>query len=145
MRDMIIVTCGGTTIETCNNKLVDPCLRLYIGTHKMCTTGNENLDKGYGNGTCCHVVGIKLNANAPRLQRKNWDGVKLYCVSARDITWVEFEHYHHTKEIETLKAQIDELDAWDLSEETDSCQNKQQVPLNMLERKLEKEQLGNLN
>ena len=30
IRDMIIVTCGGATIETCNNKLVDPCLRVYV-------------------------------------------------------------------------------------------------------------------
>ena len=65
----------------------------------MCSTGNENLDKGYGNGTCCQIFGIKLQDNAPPLGWKNWDGVKLYFVSLYHVKWVEFEHYPRTPKI----------------------------------------------
>ena len=38
-----------------------------------------------GNGTLCRVKRIKLKNNALPLQWKNWDGVKVYTVSAHCI------------------------------------------------------------
>jgi hypothetical protein len=70
---------------------IDPLLRLYTGSPHMCIT-NDDIKQGRGNGTMCRCVKVKLKTGAKR-QWKNWDGRKVWTVSAEDVEWVQFEHW----------------------------------------------------
>lgn len=45
---------------------------------------------------------IKLKRGAPPLQWTNWEGVKVYTVSARYVDWVEFERFPDNEKILSL-------------------------------------------
>ena len=53
---------------------------------------NDDLSKGRGNGTLCKCVKVNLKKRKKR-RWKNWEGKKVWTVSAEDVAWVEFEHY----------------------------------------------------
>ena len=111
-RDRIIDTCGDADCKVNQSKFVDPALRLYVGAYCMCTVDNSHLkDKvPIGNGTLCRVVGMKLTEHAPSHRWKNWDGKKVWTVSAKHVEWVEFEYYPNPKsgEIERLEKDIED-------------------------------------
>ena len=103
-----IIELGDNDVR-CGTKLIDPCLRCYTGGFFMCSS-NENLkDDGTGNGTQCRIIGIKLKQNQTSYRWKNWDGKKVWTVSAKDVEFVQFEHYPKTKAIVALEERLKEL------------------------------------
>ena len=68
IRDQMIATCGDASIDTACGKLVDPCLRIYSGGHKMCTNNDKLESDGIGDGTRCRAVKVKLKDSAPPLR-----------------------------------------------------------------------------
>ena len=68
IRDRMIATCGDASIDTACGKLVDTCLRIYSGGHKMCTNNDKLESDGIGNGTRCRAVKVKLKDSAPSLR-----------------------------------------------------------------------------
>ena len=110
MRHRIISTCGDSHCVTGQNKKVDPCLRMYRGAHAMCNDNSKLKSDNIGNGTLCRVKSIKLKANSPPLQWKNWDGVKVYAVNARYVEWAEFERFPDNEKINSLKSAIRTLE-----------------------------------
>jgi hypothetical protein len=121
-RDRIIHTCGDADCVVNDSKYIDPALRLYVGAHCMCTVDNKRLkDKvPIGNGTLCRVVGIKLKDHAPSHRWQNWDGRKVWTVSAKHVDWVEFEYHPKSKRILELEEEIKEKEK-DLKAHIDSC------------------------
>jgi hypothetical protein len=95
IHDTITTSLGDNDVRAtgfqCKDAKIEPLLRVYPGSHHMCIT-NEDLDKGRGNGTLCRCVRVKLKKNNRR-RWKNWDGRKVWTVSADDVRWVEFEHW----------------------------------------------------
>jgi hypothetical protein len=95
IHDTITTSLGDNDVRAtgfqCKDAKIEPLLRIYPGSHHMCIT-NEDLDKGRGNGTLCKCVRVKLTNNHRR-RWKNWDGRKVWTVSADDVKWVEFEHW----------------------------------------------------
>jgi hypothetical protein len=95
LHDIITSELGDNDIKSTDFKTkgakLDPVLRLYTGSHHMCIT-NDDLSKGRGNGTLCKCVKVKLKRRKKR-RWKNWEGKKVWTVSAEDVAWVEFEHY----------------------------------------------------
>ena len=59
---------------TGSKKHVDPALCLYVGAHVICTIDKVNLNKEVpgGNGTLCHVIGLKLKDNSLSYRWKNF-------------------------------------------------------------------------
>ena len=98
MRDRIVSTCGDSDVIAGQSKKIDPCLRLYNGALAMCIYNARLKNDKIGNGTLCRVTSIKLKDDAP-LMWKNWDGVKVYTVSARCVEHVEFEHFPENERI----------------------------------------------
>jgi hypothetical protein len=121
-RDRIIHTCGDADCVLNDSKYIDPALRLYVGAHCMCIVDNKRLkDKvPIGNGTLCRVVGIKLKDHAPSHRWQNWDGRKVWTVSAKHVDWVEFEYHPKSKRILELEEEIKEKE-WDLKVLQESC------------------------
>ena len=121
-RDRIIHTCGDADCVLNDSKYIDPALRLYVGAHCMCIVDNKRLkDKvPIGNGTLCRVVGIKLKDHAPSRRWQNWDGRKVWTVSAKHVDWVEFEYHPKSKRILELEEEIKEKE-WDLKVLQESC------------------------
>ena len=90
-------------------KLIDPCLRCYIGAYFMCIS-NDGLKKdGTGNGTQGRLVGMKLKEDATTLKWKVWDNKKVWTVCASDVEWVEFHHHPKTQEIVKLEKVLETL------------------------------------
>ncbi|KAL7527853.1 hypothetical protein ACHAXR_004496 [Thalassiosira sp. AJA248-18] len=110
MRDRIINTCGDAHVRSGQSKKIDPCLRIYKGAHAMCIDNSKLKENKLGNGTLCRVKGMKLKPGAPPLHWKNWDGVKVFCTSARYVEWVEFDRFPVSEEIKLLKSEIDVLE-----------------------------------
>ena len=81
---------------------------LYCGAHAMCIDNSKLKKFKLGNGTLCRVISIRLKDNAP-LQWKNWDGYKVYTISARYCEYVEFEHFPENERIVSLKSKINGL------------------------------------
>ena len=95
IHDTIVTLLGDDDIKSTEfsskGAKIDPLLRMYPGSHHMCIT-NDDLKKGRGNGTLCRCVEVKLK-DITRRQWKNWDGRKVWTVSADDVEWVKFEHW----------------------------------------------------
>lgn len=121
MRDRIISTCGDSHAVTSQNKKVDPCLRMYRGCHSMCNDNSKLKSENVGNGTCCRLKSIKLKNGAPPLSWKNWDGVKVYTVSARYVEWAEFERFPDNDKIKSLKNDISAMESDLLSTQDMDC------------------------
>ena len=49
---------------------------------------------------------IKLKSDAPPLHWKNWDGVKVYTISALYVEYVEFERFPDNEQMISLKTDI---------------------------------------
>ena len=110
LSDRIISTCGDSHCTSGQGKLVDPCLRLYTGAHVMCIDNSKLKSDNIGNGTLCRVKSVKLKQGAPPLNWKNWDGKKVWCVSARHVEYVEFERFPVDERMVSLKATIQGLE-----------------------------------
>ena len=123
-RDRIVHTCGDADCVVNDSKYIDPALRLYVGAVCMCMVDNKRLkDKvPIGNGTLCRVVGIKLNEHAPSHRWQNWDGRKVWTVSAKHVDWVEFEYHPKSKDILSLEGEIKEIES-----EIETCQESQEL------------------
>jgi len=95
IHDTIVTKLGDDDIKSTDfsskGSKIDPLLRLYTGSPHMCIT-NDDIKQGRGNGTMCRCVKVKLKTGAKR-QWKNWDGRKVWTVSAEDVEWVQFEHW----------------------------------------------------
>ena len=90
-------------------KIIDPCLRCYIGGYFMCIS-NDGLKKdGTGNGTQGRLAGMKLKEDATTLKWKVWDNKKVWTVCASDVEWVEFHHHPKTQDIVKLEKALDML------------------------------------
>ena len=76
----------------------------------MCNDNSKLKTENIGNGTLCRVKRIKLKNNALPLQWKNWDGVKVYTVSARYVEWAEFERFLDNEKIISIKSAISKLE-----------------------------------
>ena len=53
---------------------------------------NEHIDKGWGNGTLCRRVGVKLQSR-DKHKWKNLEGKKVYTTSIDNVKWVKFEQF----------------------------------------------------
>ena len=63
-----------------------------------------------GNGTLCRVKKTKLKKDAPPHIWKNWDGYKMYTVSACYVDHVEFERFPDREDIIGLKSEISAIE-----------------------------------
>lgn len=111
LSDRIKSTCGDADCTDSSNKKIDPCLRVYLGAHVMCIDNSKLKTDQVGNGTLCRVVGLKLIDGAPQPQWKNWDGHKVLTINARHVEYIELERFPESKEIKSLKAEIEEYEA----------------------------------
>ena len=91
-------------------KKVDPSLRMYPGAHAICNDNSKLRSDNIGNGTLCGVKKIKLKKDAPRPIWKNWDGYKVYTVSAHYVDHVEFERFPDREDIIGLKSEISAIE-----------------------------------
>jgi hypothetical protein len=107
MRHRIYTSCGDADCKA-GTKHIDPALCLYMGTHLICTIGNENLrdDVPRGNGTLCRLVGVKLKPGRLR-QWKNYYDRKVWTICASDVEWIECEHYPTSRSIIELQNELE--------------------------------------
>ena len=91
MHDTIVTCLGDNDISGNDMRVkIDPVLRFYPGSPHMCTS-NEDLREGRGIGSLCKCVSIKLKQGAVR-GYTNWEGKKVWMVSAKDVEYVIFKH-----------------------------------------------------
>ncbi|KAL7493251.1 hypothetical protein ACHAWT_002307 [Skeletonema menzelii] len=122
-RDAIINTCGDADVRAGRSKLVDPCLKLYVGAHVMCNNNDMLKSHHIGNGTLARVKRVKLKPDAS-IVWKNWEGKKVQCVSVRDVEYVEVERFPESSKMTSLRVSIDELEELESKETLDDEQNK---------------------
>ena len=92
MHDTIVTCLGDNDISGNDMRVkIDPVLRFYPGSPHMCTS-NEDLREGRGIGSLCKCVSIKLKQGAVR-GYTNWEGKKVWTVSAKDVEYVIFKHW----------------------------------------------------
>ena len=93
---------------TSDKKHVDPALCLYVRAHVMCTIDNEGLTAKIprGNGTLCRVVSLKLKDDQTSYMPKNYYGKKVWTVNARDVAYVELEHYPTAERVIALEGEV---------------------------------------
>ncbi len=110
LRHRIITTCGDDNAKS-GTRHVDPALCLYIGAFVICVISNQSLNEKVrrGNGTMCRVIGIKLKQDAPSYKWKNYYNRKVWTVNAKDVEWIEVEHYPKSKTIVNLEKTIKEV------------------------------------
>ena len=58
---------------------------------------NDDIKKGYANGTICRVISIKRKSECP-LDWRNYDGKKVFVLNVKDADYVELEHFPPPKE-----------------------------------------------
>ena len=97
-REKIYSRCGDCNMKD-GTKFIDPALKMYIGVHCM-INDNDDIARGRGNGTLCRLVSMKLRQNITP-QWRNYENKKVYAVNARDVEYLEFEHF--PKKIELVK------------------------------------------
>ena len=96
--EKIYSKCGDSDMMDQRN-YIDPALKLYRGAHCM-INDNEDIASGRGNGTLCRIVSVKLRKNVtPKI--RNYDNKKVYAVNARDVEYIECEHF--PKKVELMK------------------------------------------
>ena len=78
---------------------------MYPSVHAICNDNSKLKKENIGNGTLCCVKKIKLKG-APPLCWNNWDGKKVYTVSACYVEWVEFERFPHNEKVFSLQSAI---------------------------------------
>jgi hypothetical protein len=110
LKDAILYTCGDADVTVGKSRHVDPCLKLFNGSHVMCNNNDMLTTHNIGNGTIARVKCIKLKTTAPDLMWKNWEGKKVYTVNARHVEYVEIERYPNSPNIDKLKELIHELE-----------------------------------
>ena len=89
--DAIINTCGDADCRCGRSKMIDPCLKLYIGAHVMVNNNDLLKSHGIGNGSMARVKRVQLKSTATNPEWKNWEGKKVYCVSVNDVEYIEIE------------------------------------------------------
>ena len=94
----------------------DKEITVYYGL-VICTRCSRLKTDKIGNDTLCHVKRIKLKSDAPQLHWKNWDGVKVYTVSARYVEWDEFKRFPDNGKMKVLNSAISSA----LEEEPVNC------------------------
>ena len=111
LRHRIITTCGDADIEYGNNKKADPALCLYTGVNLIYTADNNKMSEKppRGNGTVCKFISAKLKENAASHRVKTYNNKKVWTVSIEDVLWITVELKDNSEEIDTLEAQVKEL------------------------------------
>ena len=74
----------------------------------MCTIDNEGLTAKIprGNGTLCRVVSVKLKDDQTSYTPKNYYGKKVRTVNAKDVAYVELEHYPTAERVIALEGEV---------------------------------------
>ena len=74
----------------------------------MCTIDNEGLTAKIprGNGTLCRVVSVKLKDDQTSYTPKNYYGKKVWTVNAKDVAYVELEHYPTAEQVHIIKEEL---------------------------------------
>ena len=76
---------------------------------------NEDIASGRGNDTLCRIIYVKFHRTVtPKI--RNFDNKKVYAVNARDVDYIECEHF--PKEVELMKMEkklgsIDQMSSLD--------------------------------
>ena len=93
---------------TSDKKHVDPALCMYVGAHIMRTINNKGLTAKIprGNGTLFRVVSVKLKDDQTSYTPKNYHGKKVWTVNARDVAYIELEHYPDAKHVIALEGEV---------------------------------------
>jgi len=107
--DAIINTCGDADCKRGRSKLIDPCLKLYIGAHVMVNNNDLLKSHGIGNGSMARVKRVQLKSTATNPGWKNWEGKKVYCVSVNDVEYIEIERFPESSKMKSLQVSIEEL------------------------------------
>ena len=111
---------GDNDVRHQRRKLIDPCLRCYIGAFFMCNSNEGLKEKGTGNGTQCRLLKAKLKESAKSYMCKIWNKRKAWSVCASDVEWVEFEHYPKTQTISNLEPLLKQKKQEQLNNPTDT-------------------------
>ncbi len=108
LRHRILTTCGDAMVEV-GTRHIDPALCLYIGAYLICVISNQNLREKVprGNGTLCRVVAVRLTNNPQSHTWKNYYNKKVWTVNAKDVEWIEVEHYPKSIIIQQLEKEIE--------------------------------------
>lgn len=94
--EFVFEQCGDAQVATSHSKRVDPALKWYPGIPLMITS-NENIKKKRGNGTLCRGLRVQLKEGV-QPQWKNYDGRKVFTVTADDCEYMLCEHWKAEKE-----------------------------------------------
>ena len=94
--EFVFEQCGDAQVATSHSKRVDPALKWYPGIPLMITS-NEHIKKKRGNGTLCRGLRVQLKEGV-QPQWKNYDGRKVFTVTADDCEYMLCEHWKAEKE-----------------------------------------------